>query len=328
MRPAPFCLRGYNAAVFAVSTSFRDFTRVDSPPSIDAFAREIRDLGAAGVTIESGVPEARLREMLEIFSGAGCPVLAIDAPNPRPATFDRNLEAFARVSASDADREGRAIAERLWRRTMEIAADARIPEVVVRLGRVERAPDVEGIEAILSDEPLGTRKTDAYVRDAMAARAQRAAPHFDAARRTLGAVLPVAERLGLTVSVVAPGALDSIPSFRELELLQGEFEGAPLGVWLDTGAMFEIEALRLKAAAAWVERFGPLLRGANLRDAKTAPEGITRDLRPGDGEVDFAALKTALGDRFSRLVLAYTVPEDDPGLARESISHLRRGGWL
>ena len=103
-----------------------------------------------------------------------------------------------------------------------------------------------------------------------------------------------------------------------MQLLRREFEGAPLGVWLDTGAMFEIEALRLKAALAWVERFGALLRGANLRDAKTAAEGITRDLRPGDGEVDFAALKTALGDRFSRLVLAYTVPEDDPGLARES----------
>ena len=231
--------------VFALSTALRDFTRDESPPSVDVFARESLDQGAAGVTIAAGVPEKRFAEMAAIFRGAACPVLAIEAPNPRPPGFEKNPALFSDLAPSAVEPQERLAAERALKRTIEVAADREVSRVLLRLGRVMLPPGMKTLAENLEGEEIGSPRAAGWARDGISARSACADPHFDAVRRTLEAALPTAERHGIRVFVTMPRFLEELPSFRELDAILGELDGAPLGLWIDPAAAFTLDKLGL-----------------------------------------------------------------------------------
>ena len=313
--------------VFAISTALRDLT-TDEPVALDRFAREFLDQGIDGVVIARAVPEARFREMGAVFRDQAFPILALEAPNPRPPGFEKDPERFANVSPSAVDSQERLAAENAFRRTLESAAEWETRLVILRLGRIALPPGMKTLEENLEGEELGSHRAIAWGRDALQARLACATPHFDAARRTIGTLLPIAEKHSITVGIRMPGALEELPSFRELETIFAEFSGAPLGLFIDPTAAFALEMQGLKPAAAWLDRFGNSLCGGDLRDARVVDGTLERDLLPGTAAIDFAALAAALKERLAPAVWSFSLPEGDPGLTRESFSHLRRAGWL
>ena len=322
--------------MFAISTELRDLAREGDdapPPSVDEFARYVQDLGARGAVVAPGHSPVRLRVVLETLPVAGCPVLAIASPNPRPDGFERHPEWLAALSLSDAEDARRVVAERAARRTIELAAERRVGDVIVDLGSVVWPEDAVEAEDQLASVDLSTSSlVERYVRASLEIRARFAPAQFDAARRSLDALLPAAERLGVVLSVRAPARVAAIPAFRELETIAREFDGAPLGVWADAAGAFALSAMKLKPADSWIRTFAARLRGIDLADAKHGDAGgLVRGLRPGEGAIDFAALlatlREACGERPVVCALACGV-EGDRGLTRESVSHLRRAGWL
>lgn len=316
--------------MFLVSTRLHPFDRDEASVSADAFARRALDLGAAGAEIGPWLSEARLRELLATLPRAGCPVVAIDGPSPRPEGSEHHPEWRDAMSLADPDPSRRVVVERAVRRTLERASEAAARVVIVELGRVRVEADRE---ARLAASSLSV---------AVPERSLAARPFFDAARRSLDALLPAAERWGLRLAVATPARLADLPAMRELDHLAREFSGSPLRVWLDVGGAHVLEARELKRVSDWIRAFGGILDGAWLRDVVKPDEdendddSIPLDARawlrwPGQGRVDFEALRAlvreAAGSREFLASLSVEV-EDDPGITREAVSHLRRAGWL
>lgn len=300
-----------------VSTRLWDFARPEplpgGPPAAlpwaaGSFAKLVADLPADGVTFDARIPERRFDEVVSAVRGHGLDIAALESLCPHPAELVRHEPRPDLVPLSNPDESERQVAIRLHRRTIERAEDLQAPVVVLTLGRVVFSTDLAA--------PDGERETRAY----LARRAAEASRFVDAARFAIDKLVPAAERHGRKIAIAISSELAAIPSFQELRGILDDFRGAPLGVWLDTAAMWRLERDGVRRFATWGDLRDSTL-GIRLRDAREAEEAV-----PGEGRIDFATMAEALALPATAARVLDLGSQHDLGRVREGVSHLRKAG--
>lgn len=304
---------------FSVSTRLWDFARPEPPAESPrgtlpwgaaAFAKQVADLGATSVELDSRIPERRFDEVVGAVKNHGLAITSIEAVCPHPSEFGKHEPRPGLVPLVNPDESERRVAIRLHRRTIEIAADVSAKNVVLTLGRVALPP-------AFSFPPEGERETRAF----LAARALEVPPFLDALRFSLDHLIPVAEKYERTLAIAVSSDLAAVPSFQELRAVLEDFRGAPLGVWLDVSALWSLEHAGVRRAETWSE-LRPSVRGVRIRDLRNGTEVV-----PGEGGIHLAAIKKALAlpDDVSRVLDLGA--QHDPGRVRDAVLPARRAVW-
>ena len=251
--------------------------------------------------------KARLDEMPVGSVHAFCPV-PISAPQGHPELFTlASFDAMARSLA-------RAHVANNVRFAAEMGADA----VVLHAGRVAfsglfRVNDSETLRATLkkcgNDIDAGAYRR-ALAR-AKSLREARGAKLMDRFKKELSQLVPVLEKSGVTLALENLPYYEGFPNEAEMCALLDAFKGAPIKAWFDTGHD------RVRHMHGWIRKPTSLdaredaFAGMHLNDVK---DYCDDHLPPGEGNVDFAALKS-LAEK-----VAHIVVEPSAAVERENLA--------
>jgi sugar phosphate isomerase/epimerase len=98
--------------------------------------------------------------------------------------------------------------------------------------------------------------------------------------RSLDKICEVALRYGVTLGIENRYYLHQFPSFNEMGNIFSRFEGAPVGLWLDTGHAAAQEKLGQPGPGKYLSAYGENLKGFHLHDIKANNDHQI----PGSGE--------------------------------------------
>jgi sugar phosphate isomerase/epimerase len=138
-------------------------------------------------------------------------------------------------------------------------------------------------------------------------------------RPVLASLIPVLEKHKVTLALENMPYLEGFPDEHEMTALLDEFSGAPVKAWFDTGHHL------VRVNHGWVRGHLPFppdsIAGMHLNDV----ESVNDDhLAPGEGKVDFAALKNIAQE------IPHLVFEPSPDVSEESLKRALgfiRGLW-
>jgi hypothetical protein len=260
--------------------------RDDESPA--GFVARAQDLGAASIALDARRDPDWLAELLADDVG-GLPVVAIEAPCPRP-----RRARLPRLASED--RDERRAAQGLVADAIALAGRVGARLVITAIGRLDVRVDRARLERRFGEG----RRAAADAGEELATRVRLQARGLDLARQGLDPLLGRAADAGVTLAVPNRPTWWELPDDADLGILLEDFRGAPLAPWHDPAAAHAREALgwgrHADALAAWRERFA----GAWLSDAS----GLLLGLPWGRGEVDRAAVHAALPAAALRIVHA------------------------
>lgn len=261
--------------------------------------------------------KARLDVMPVGSVHAFCPV-PVSAPQGHPelyalASFDSGARALASVHVAN---------------NIRFAADIGARTVVLHAGRVGfsglfRLMDSGRLRAILT-ACGGDAAAKPYVKALARARrlrTARGAKLLDAFKGEISRLLPVLESCGVTLAFENLPYLEGFPDEAESAALLEEFSGAPVKAWFDTGHD------RVRRMHGWRGDVSPLdardgaFAGIHVNDVLDFDDD---HLPPGEGKVDFAALKP-LAEQVRHVVFEPSADVTRDALAK-GLAHLR-GLW-
>ena len=258
--------------------------------------------------------KARLDEMPVGSIHAFCPV-PISAPQGHPELFTlASFDPFARSLA-------RAHVANNARFAAEMGADT----VVLHAGRVA----LSGLSGVNDSETLratlkkcGNDTTAKAYRRAFARakslREARGAKLMDRFKQELSALVPILEKGGVTLALENLPYYEGFPNEAEMCAILDEFKGAPIKAWFDTGHD------RVRYMHGWIEKPTNLdsredaFAGMHLNDVK---DYFDDHLPPGEGNVDFAALKP-LAEKVRHIVVEPSAAVERENLAA-GLAHIR-----
>jgi sugar phosphate isomerase/epimerase len=211
------------------------------------------------------------------------------------------------------------------RRSIDLAAQAAAPNVVLHLGHV--APTMLDGERRLRalwparDDSAATREEYAHTLDAtVAERAALAPPYLQAARRSLADLALHAEARGVALGIESRLLYHEFPLPEEAAALLADHAPELVGYWHDVGHCEVHHRLGLTPIDRWFDLLGRRILGAHLHDVRD----LTDHRAPGNGTVDFAWLAARLPAAAAR-TLEIDQHEPDADLA-SAIEVLRAAG--
>ena len=218
---------------------------------------------------------------------AFCPV-PLSAPQGYPELYQ----------LASLDEESRKMAVLQVTRNVQFAADMGADTVVLHAGRVsfdrvfDRMHSGDLKEVLKSEKgDLKSAKYAKMLARAMKRRVARGVKTLDEFKRTLDGLVPVLERNKVTLALENLPYLEGFPAEWELAEILSAFKDAPVKGWFDTGhdRVREMHGWRgevkISNAAEYARSF---FAGMHLNDVVDYEDD---HLAPGDGKVDFAALK-------------------------------------
>lgn len=255
-----------------------------------AFARYAAEAGYDSIEISHSTPAAKLRA---IVAAAHIPVSSVHQPAPWMRLGDgRGNSKCNLASLDDAERQlavDFALESIRW--TAEIGAK----RSVVHLGAVLDVSEQfeEELEMRrMFDSSRAAEPRFAELREALIARRRTyAEPYVAAARRSLAALVCVAEPLGITLGIENRYHYHEIPQPDEYDLVLDGFAPGQAGYWHDTGHAEVLHRLGLTDRHAWLGRNAGRVVGAHVHDVS----GIGDHRAPGDGDVGWGYITAGLG---------------------------------
>ena len=248
---------------FALSTNWSN-RRLDDGAAIADEAEELGfdslELGFCTQPEQLQGFRSRLDRMPVTSVHAYCPV-PLGAPSGHPELYQ--------LCSDDANE--RALAKMLLEKTFACAADLGAKVVVFHAGYADLTTLFGGLFTT-------ARKL----------RVKRGRKLLDVFRREFDALRPSLEKKGLTLALENLPRIEGFPSLDEAKALMGEFEGAPLRLWFDTGHALVRETHGWAGESSHMAaELAPWICGIHLNDVK-GPYDDHQE--PGWGNVDFARL--------------------------------------
>jgi sugar phosphate isomerase/epimerase len=250
------------------------------------FREAAASFGYDAIEASHSTDEAGLRTLLT----EGSPALSsLHAPTPRRDLPDGRVNSEANLASTDEAQRALAVSETL--RTIDYAADAGRRYVVVHLGGVgDDRNDLERAvrrlyEAGETGEPM-QRARDTLRRW----REQSAPPYFDAARRSLDALVEYAAPRNVALGLESRLNYHEFPHPDEALRLLAPYDNSVAGLWYDTGHC-EVQArLGMIDRDAWFPALTPRLIGAHIHDV----DGLNDHRAPGNGTLDWDYVAAAI----------------------------------
>lgn len=226
------------------------------------------------------------------------PVGSIHAFCPVPLSAPQGYPELYTLASFDGDQ--RALARFHITKNIEFAADMGADTVVLHAGRVafstllHRNFSTHTLREVRAQEKEGV-KSATYRRlltRALKTRIARGTRLLPILRAELEALVPVLEQRGVTLALENLPFLEGFPNENEMQTLGEYFKDGPVKAWFDTGHH------RVRESYGWLpsdiqsspypDNASRLFQGMHLNDVVDFDDD---HLAPGDGKVDFAALK-------------------------------------
>jgi sugar phosphate isomerase/epimerase len=282
-----------------------------------AFRRVVASYGFDGIEVSHSTDDAGLA----VLMGDGeLPLTSLHAPTPRRKLADGRINGDANLAAPDEAERGLAVNE--TKRTLDFAARAKLPKVVVHLGGVGNSmTPIERELRRLVEAGDGASGDAAQKRSELSAwRREHAGPCLDAAKRSLRELVDYAAPLGIAIGLESRLHYHEIPHPEEALALLDGYDEDEAGYWHDVGHC-EVQArLGMIDRGAWFPALTARTIGSHLHDV----DGITDHRAPGAGDVDWSYIAGGLPSTALRV---FEIDQRQPDEAvRGSIGYLRSKG--
>ena len=246
-------------------------------------ARELLDLPASlgfGAVELSSVGPDITRSLQHLASAAVIPIVSVHAPCPVPFPGAARLDDLACLD----DRRRQASVD-YTRATIDLAAALGARVVVLHLGSIEGTLSQRDIfDAVDAQD---TSRWRALLAEGLAQRRGLRDRHLDLSMRSLEGLITHLAGTGVRLGAETRYHYYDLPDVNEFQAILATFGGRGLGYWHDTGHAYLQELLGLAAPMEYLKRYHSHLLGLHLHDVR----GTRDHLPPGEGEVDFAALR-------------------------------------
>lgn len=260
-------------------------------------------LGFGGVELSS-VGLELAAEVREVAGDGYPPIVSLHAPCPVPYPGAARLDDLAAL-----DERRRRAAVDFTKATVDMAVAVSACAVVLHLGTVE---DTLPQPAIVRAMETGMETGDgdewkALFAEGLAARKAVADRHLDRCLASLEALTAHAAGSGVRLGAETRYEYNDLPNLEEFAVILREFGHRGVGYWHDVGHAHAQQVLGLATPTQYLERYGEHLLGFHLHDARS-----TRDhLPPGEGEVDFAALRHYARPEHLRVFEVFSVQPEE-----------------
>ncbi len=280
---------------FALSTAWHIGRVTEAHELLSLPAR----LGFGGVELSS-VGMDLAAEVREVAGDGYPPVVSLHAPCPVPYPGAARLDDLAEL-----DENRRRAAVDFTKATVDMAVAVGARAIVLHLGTVEGTLPQPAIVQAMEAGDEGEWKV--MLAHGLAARQVRQERHLDRCMASLEALTAHAAGSGVRLAAETRYEYNDLPNFEEFAEILREFGGRGVGYWHDVGHAHTQQVLGLATPTQYLERYGEHLLGFHLHDARS-----TRDhLPPGEGEVDFAALRSHARPEHLRVFEVFSVrPEE------------------
>jgi sugar phosphate isomerase/epimerase len=251
------------------------------------FRRLVASFGYDAIEVSHSTDERGLKILL----GDGeIPLSSLHAPTPRRKLPDGRLNGDANLAAVEEPERQLAMEE--TRRTIDYAATARLPLVVIHLGGVgNRMNEIERNLRRLVEAGEGASEEAETLRYALRMwRAEYAQEYLEAARRSLRQLVDYAAPLGVALGLESRLHYHEIPHPEEALQLLADYPNEAAGYWHDVGHC-EVQArLGMIDQSSWFPRLTERTIGSHLHDV----DGILDHRAPGNGDVDWSYIAAGL----------------------------------
>ena len=271
---------------------------------IARFRDAVADFGYDAIEVSHSTDETGLRTLL----GDGRPaVSSLHAPTPHRRLADGRVNGDANLASIEEAQRRVALDEH--KRTIDYAADAGVRYVVVHLGGVgDRRSELETHLRSLYES--GVREGSAWIQAQSLLREWRATarpPYFEAAKRSLEALIEYAESRGVALGLESRLSYHEFPHPDEALELLAPYDNAVAGFWYDTGHC-EVQArLGMIERSSWFPALTPRMLGCHLHDV----DGILDHRAPGNGTLDWTHVAAALNPTALRVLEVNQNEPDD-----------------
>jgi sugar phosphate isomerase/epimerase len=228
--------------------------------------------------------------LMALLNQGVIPLSSLHAPTPNRLLETGRRNAEANLASTDPDQTWFALEE--TKRTIDYAADAGLPYVVVHLGGVgdDRTDEERAVRRLAEAGRTEGQDWD-HARQALAGlRAAHAVEHLDVARASLEQLVEHASRSGIAIGIESRLNYHEIPTPEEAAGLLAPYTNAEAGFWYDIGHCEVQSRLGMIEHASWFSAIGDRIIGAHLHDVR----GILDHRGPGNGTLDWAMVAAHL----------------------------------
>jgi sugar phosphate isomerase/epimerase len=281
--------------MFSFSTCWNSHRHTDGR----AMLAEIRALGFEFAELGHGTRASLLDGIQQAVAAGEIKISSVHNFCPLPPGVTGPAPDRYRPSAIDETERRLAIRHTL--RSLECAASLGAKAVVLHLGRVPVRDCMAQLLKLYATEGAKSAKFQRLRQKALAARARKQKQAIEQVYRTLDAVVPRAQELGVKLGMETRLAIEEIPNEDEANQIIERFGPAGISYWHDVAHAQMRENLGLTCHEAILEQFAGKTAGMHLQDF--APPAIDH-LPPGRGDFEFSRLEPFVtGD----MVLAWEI---------------------
>ena len=286
---------------------------------LGAFMERAAELGYEAIEINHSMDAEQIGSLL---GHATLPVTGVHAPAPLERDRERGWNRDLNLASTDEDE--RALAVHYTQRSIDVAAEAGAPSVVVHLGSVggRAISAATRLREMFPRQQLAGDGWEQAIFEARRERAQRAPPYLAQARRSLAELVAYAEPKGVALGLECRLRYHQIPLPEEAVDLLEPYPAETAGYWHDVGHAEVLHHLGLVERRAWFDLLGDRVLGSHLHDV----DGLQDHRAPGRGAVDFAWLAERLPPTAAR---TFEINQREPDEAlRNAIVRLREAGVI
>jgi sugar phosphate isomerase/epimerase len=248
--------------------------------------REICNLGFEYAELSHGIRSSLLPEIIKAVGAGEIKISSLHNFCPLPIGINYAAPNIFKFSSSD-QRE-RENAYRHTLKTIELAERLKVPVIILHLGSVEMKDYTTKPVGMAEGGNKGSPKYERLCMKVSERRERKKEKHLQFAYDVLRQLADQAEARGLKLGVENREGLEEIPFDDDLPFLFKEFTSLAVGYWHDTGHAQIKENLGFINHAMQMESLAGRLAGIHVHDVQFP----AKDHRPpGEGTVDFAALK-------------------------------------
>jgi sugar phosphate isomerase/epimerase len=289
---------------FALSTRWNAHRHTSG----EALVAEIRELGFTHVelgydltpTLIPGIRAALSAGVITIGSVHNfCPPPLVNTPHPEIFTLGHPQPQI------------RALARKYTEETLRFAADVGAQCVVVHSGNVEMPALTRELIALQEQGEAFGSAYEKIRHTLLATREKKAPAQLELLQQELEDLLPVLDRLPMTLALENLPTWEALPTELEMESLLRHFNSPRLRYWHDIGHAAIRETLGFSNHRRWLGRLAPFLAGFHIHDVIPPAED---HLMPSFGRINFGLLKPFVKGHSIKVL------EPSPRISRDEVA--------